>query len=319
MKKRIVFMNVRNLYGGTLVMANLCKILEEKGYNAKTFFVPDYFLHKREYVWKDYKYWIKYTLTDIIRIWMKYFPSWFGPERFHHPKKGNFIPIELKRKWLPFYNKRNTIIVYPEMVYGNPLHGKNVVRWLLYHYKYKNDKNAYRKEDLFICYRDIFNDWDLNPKGYKVCTPYYDKSTYKQYNFGDRKGKCYILRKGHERKDLPDKFDGPVIHYGMTEKEIVKVLNEHLFCYSYDTQTFYTSIAAICGCIPIIVMEEGKTKEDYLGNRDSKPYGKAYGDSEKEIQWAISTRDQLLKSLDWTEMNNKEADKFIEIMKIKFC
>ena len=61
----------------------------------------------------------------------------------------------------------------------------------------------------------------------------------------------------------------------------------------YDTQTFYASIAALCGCIPIVVPEIGKTKEDYV-KKDDHLLGIAYGDTSTEIEYAIQTREKVL-------------------------
>ena len=63
----------------------------------------------------------------------------------------------------------------------------------------------------------------------------------------------------------------------------------------YDMQTAYASIAALCGCIPISVLEPGKKKSDYIGKDDPEPFGRAFGDAPEEIEYAIRTREALRK------------------------
>ena len=148
---------------------------------------------------------------------------------------------------------------------------------------------------------------------------YFDSTLYRQYNFKERKGNCYILRKGKSRKDIPTTFDGPCFDINMSQEELVKMFNEHKFCYSYDTQTFQCSIAAVCGCIPIVLLEPGKTIDDYLSEEErDKHYGVAYGNTPDQIEYAIKTRGQLLESLDFNETNRSNALKFVEIVERKF-
>ena len=220
---------------------------------------------------------------------------------------------------LPFFSKSHTIVVYPEVFYGNFLNAHHVVRWLLYHYKFSDDPKAYNKNDLFIAFRKVFNDYRLNPEEKVVTLSYFNRKLYCQYNFGERKENCYLIRKGRNRKDLPTSFDGPVIDFGMSEEQIVAILNEHKYCFLYDTQTFYGKIAAVCGCIPIVICEPGKTKRDYLSKEECEnSYGIAYANTEEEIQLAISTRQQLIEKLKFDSWNDVNIKKFIKYIDEKF-
>ena len=104
----------------------------------------------------------------------------------------------------------------------------------------------------------------------------------------------------------------------MKENDIVEILNNSKYCYSYDTQTFYTSIAAVCGCIPIVMLESGKTRNDYLDIKENKLYGVAYGNCKEEIDYAINTRDLLIESLNYNKSNDNNILKFIELLKERF-
>jgi len=320
MQKRIYILNTSGYFGGTLVLSVLCKTLRELKYDARILvipYLPKQYVSRNRFVYdcitKNAKHLIKNFIKMIVAFFLphakfvKYFRS-----------SANVLKINgIKLQWHPFINKENSIVIYPEYIYGNPLNAKYVVRWLLYFYNYLDDKNAYSSKDLFIAYREIYNNEILNKDKYIVNINYFNHQLYRQYNFGERKGKCYIIHKGWNRSDLPKEFDGPVYTTKMTQEELVSMLNTYKYCYCYDSQTFYMNIAAICGCIPILVMEEGKTEKDYLGPNEAH-YGIAYGDSPEQIEFAITTRDKCIMSLDYSDQNIKNALHLIDILEKRF-
>lgn len=295
-----VIVTTRSHSGGNVVLRELCQLLIRNGHKAKiiagyTFddlYKPTSFL---ELVFKRFYGFLR-SMIKKVQISLGLKENLFANQKCPH-------------KILPIVDK-NTVVIYPEGVYGNPLRAKKVVRWFLYHNRHPDDPNAYGKDDLFFSFRQIFNDYNLNPTCRLFTLSHFDSELYKQTNFGERSGCCYILRKGKNRKDLPKEFDGPIID-DLPEKEKVAILNKCKYCYDYDTQTFYTTIAVVCGCIPIVVMEEGKTKKDYLGNGDCD-FGRAFGDSPEEIERAVRTRNERLKMLDFSEKNEKNIEYFIK-------
>lgn len=308
-KPKFVIVTFRQGRGGTIVLHALQKYLTELGFNAKVLIIG--FLPQDMFSYTNY---LKFLYNDTKNIIKSKF---LGKKAFNIPKYQEYVNVPIKkfkRKLLPFVGK-NTVVVYPEVMKGNFLNAKNVVRWLLSFSDFK--PGEYDENDLFVCYRKIFNDSKLNPNEYTLCTPFMDFDLYKQTNFGERKGKCYIIRKGASRPDIPKDFDGVIID-DLLEKDKVKVFNECEYCISYDSQTAYNSIAAICGCIPIIVTEKGKTRSDYLKD-DDKNYGIAYGFSEDEINYAKSTLKLAKKDYEDLMIKAKEETKnFVEICKKHF-
>lgn len=317
--KKIIIFNRFKYFGGTLVLSCLCKTLRELGYDAKLYMCTDIPFSEADvqsFKRQNFKRVIKYKIKHVL---IKYFS--FIP---YIKKLQNSIDdvSSVDMDGLSFHKNpsidiNNSIVIYPEVTYGNPLNAKFVVRWLMYFYPYSKSSDAYSTNDLFIAYREYFNDIDLNPNKSIITLNYFDSILYRQYNFGQRKDKCYILRKGRKRKDLPKHFDGPIFDDNMSQHELVKMFNEYRYCYSYDTQTFYTAIAAVCGCIPIVVMEPGKCESDYLGPGE-KHLGRAYGDSVEQIEYAKKTRDDLIKKLDYSAWNRVNAQALIELLEDKF-
>ena len=311
--KRILICGLHGKSGGNLVLSQLCALLRVKGYDARIFPAISLPQKNRPTIvwWKEWLwfilniYWYRLKRLFIENPHTKYMGS--NEDFFYQPVDG------VKYQVLPFYNKNNTIVVYPESFFGNILKAKYIVRWLLSD-RYEENRLEFGKDDLVIAYRQVFNDYRLNPTCKTVTISHFNSALYRQTNFGLRTGNCYIVRKGRDRGDLPKTFDGPVID-GKTEREIVEIFNNSKYCYSYDTQTMYSSIASVCGCISIVVPEEGKSRKDYLTSGEIG-YGVAYGDSEEELSYAENTRVKLLESLDPTEGNEYNIQKFLSYIKV---
>ena len=308
---KFVIFSPRQCCGGPIVLHALCKYLNELGHNAKIFY-SDVSLYYED---NKFGYWRK-LVWHAVQDGMRLFRAKVLKEV--SPRLNGYIDESVRgcpRKYLPFVDE-DTIVIYPDMVYGNPLGAKKIVRWFLYHNRF--DDNAYNKDDFFICYREIFNDWRLNPEGIMVQTPYFDIDKYKRYNYGKRSGKCYIIRKGGCRNDIPASLDGIVID-DLLEEEKVKIFNESEYCISYDTQTAYSSIAALCGCVSVIIPEEGKSKVDYR-TESEKNLGVAWGFDEKEILWARETQKELLNLyISINKSGLESAKNFVEKCKERFC
>lgn len=302
---RFVIVSPQQKWGGAIALHALCKYISDLGYDSRIYYMGAY----------QYKKDTPIARLRFLLSWIYFTGKVFIADHFCRNKEHNAVK-GCKRKYTPFIS-RDTIVVYSEMVYGNPLRAKRVVRYLLYYYRYVNDKRAYGQDDLFICYRLQFNHEIINPNRYECTVSYFDLNLYKQYNYGDRKGKCYIVRKGKQRCDLPTVFDGVIID-NLSEEEKVKVFNRCKYCISYDTQTSYSSIAAMCGCISVVVPEPGKKRQDYLSNNEAG-YGRAYGFSEEEIDFAQQTASKIRSMMEEINKESKEsAGVFVNICQKHF-
>lgn len=301
--------------GGNIVLNTLVDCLDRLGEQVSIiYWRPNAKAEKRSKV-IDMLYYIKMNLSYDVKtlIYNFFYEKVKNNSRFRVIALNKKIK-KIHRKRTPFIS-RNTIVIYPEVYYGNPLKANNVVRWFLNYNKFQNDDNAYGENDFFFCYRKQFNDPQLNPQQRELYLPYFDLNLYRRTNWGERKGKCFVVRKGKFRSDLPTKFDGIVVD-DLSEEEKVEVFNKSEYCISYDTQTAYSAIAAMCGCKSIVVMEEGKSREDYLTPEDIKRGigdGIAYGFNDDELMYAEQTRDNILER--YKRMNGsalKRTKKFVE-------
>ncbi len=310
---KFVIVSPRQTNGGPIALHALCKWLQELGYDAKIFYIGP-FDYRVKYFWLK---WLYFCLKDFVKLFLNFVgtENWKNKQAYlngfvHESVKG------CRRKWLPFVDD-NTVVVYPEIVYGNFLHAKNVVRWFLYFNRYPNDNVWYGEKDMFCAYGDICRDFSITSEWDIFFISYFDLDFYKQYNFGERYGTCYIIRKGQDRCDLPKKFNGPIIDK-LPEKDKVRIFNECEYCVSYDMYTAYSQIAAMCGCISLKIPELGKTKNDYLDDYPNY-YGIAFSFDEIELEYARKTRGLVVDY--YREINlrsKKETELFVEKCKSHF-
>jgi hypothetical protein len=189
---------------------------------------------------------------------------------------------------------RDSIVVYPEIVHGNPLRARKVVRWLLHKPGFHFGQVKFGPNDLFFYYHETFNDPPF-PKATKLMILNLEENfkIFKQTNFGPRKGCCYILRKGKKRVADPAALDGPVIDT-LSHKEKARIFNECEYCYSYDPNTMLLNLASLCGCKAVVVPEPGIDIDAWMPDETYRN-GIAYG--KNDVERAIQTRDKMIAKL----------------------
>jgi len=188
----------------------------------------------------------------------------------------------------------NAIVVYPEIVSGNPLNASNVVRWLLYMPIYHHHKSNYGKDDLYFFYQDRFNDPVLNPDSENLLRVTTVHPAYIQTNTGKRCGSAYIVRKGN-RTTLDKHPAGAIKVDELSHEEKAAVFNQVERFYSYDPYTMYSIYAALCGCISIVIPEVNVDRDEWYSD-ESRRLGIAYGDD--DIPWAVKTGPALFERLE---------------------
>jgi hypothetical protein len=114
----------------------------------------------------------------------------------------------------------------------------------------------------------------------------------------------------HQSNSVELSANGELLDY-------VNVFNIYEYFYSYDPCTFYSVIAAMCGCISVVVKVEGLSKEDwlnilapieYLKETGEQLYGIAYG--EEEIEFAKNTIHLVEKQ--WININKYFRKKYVD-------
>jgi hypothetical protein len=141
------------------------------------------------------------------------------------------------------------IAVYPEVVHGNPLNAKYVIRWLLNYQGRLGGPKEYPDTDLVFAYfEDIAS---AAPR----CDGLLYLSVVEEDLFFDpgnvhREGTYYWIGKGK----APSKPLGIEITGGWpsTRAELAKLLQSAALLVTYDDRTMLTLEAALCGCLTVL-------------------------------------------------------------------
>lgn len=238
--------------------------------------------------------------------------EWLTPPEFRQDPALN-TPVARKSDL-----NDQTIVVYPEIVRGNPLRVQNVVRWLLYK---PGEMHPYEFTEGEMFFR-VFEKADMPELtgGAPDLFLWKVNRCYRDENRPDRKGICYTVRKGHLKSRIPETETTDAIDIdGMTHAEINDVFNRCEVFYSYDEATMYSQFAAICGCLSIIIPGEHASHAEWAQNHDLGRFGVAYGTEPSEIEHAYATRNQLLDFLDKKERAAlKSVKQFVMLTKERF-
>lgn len=190
----------------------------------------------------------------------------------------------------------NAVVIYPEIVLDNPLGIKNVVRWLLYKPGDQHPYSFTENELFFRCFEKA--DLPELTGGAHELFLWKVNRSYRNENRPDRKGVAYIVRKGHRKPRLPETEHPDAIDIdGMSHGEVNEVFNRCERFYSYDEATMYSQFAVISGCLSIVVPGDHKDRDEWVSHHDLYRYGVAYGTDPAELEYAKSTRDDLIAAL----------------------
>lgn len=295
-KKYIIFApSYLETSGGIVVLHKLCSILNDLGHESYLYpSFETYELNKIKPVYTCLRY-IKARLSTIFR-----------------PYKTN--PAFNTPVWRGKHNDFDDhyIIIYSEIVFGNPLKAKNVVRWLLHQPGFHSGKIYYGQNELYFKFNSAINDFSF--PGSVTSSSYLKIIHYplEYYNMKDipsnRKGTAYCLRKGKHKKiqhDLKNSIliDGKTNTQGKSHKEVSDIFKSVETFISYDTYTAYSIFAVLCGCISIVIPDEGVKKEEWYPNETDR-YGLAYGFDEIEIENSKLTAPLVKKHIEKEEKNS---------------
>lgn len=262
--------------GGSIALHSLCNELNGCGYEAYLVPYEDLVLVSTANMIHDLKNLLKFYVK-LRRTGFRTNPS------FNTPVKR----LSAVKKEIHEY-----IVVYPEIVLGNPFGASNIIRWLLHQPDFHKGYALHGRGDYYVKYNSAiahFNYFDNEFSNYDLKVVHYPTDIYKlpsdSYN---RKGDVYCVRKGRHRPDLVLPSNAVIID-NLPHVEVARLFQKSKRFISFDTYTAYSRFAALCGCESIVVPEKGVNKLDwYIDEKDR--YGIAYGFEEEEQQWMHDTQ-----------------------------
>jgi hypothetical protein len=218
------------------------------------------------------------------------------------------------------YDNENTIFILPAgagehtftSYIPNFIHrSKNTVRHLVnYQTKlYPEEERLYKLSPYF----ETLNKQKVD--GYlPILTVDFD--LFKNYNL-PRSGRCFLI-KGNEYIENQPLFhtasDTNIDHYYQYGRDkfkyLVEMFNKHEVFFTYNTQTFISNLAALCGCRSVIIPHP-KTSKEKIYKFPQNKYGIAYGF--EDIQHSVDTLPLVKKHLESILVDHKKNLKeFVE-------
>ncbi|MFT7221671.1 MAG: hypothetical protein ACI8Z1_003293 [Candidatus Azotimanducaceae bacterium] len=210
----------------------------------------------------------------------------------------------------------DSIVIYPEVALGNPLGARNVVRWLLYKPGLR-DPYDFGPNEMFFRVGEI-TDLPQVTGGAPDLLLWGVNKTYRNQNRADRKEVCYIVRKGSEKRRIPETEAPDAINIaGMTHAQINEVFNRCHTFYSYDEATMYSQYAAVAGCTSVVIPGLYSSRDEWVKKHELARYGVAYGID--DIPHAEATRQKVLALLLAHEEDGKATvENFMTLTKERF-
>lgn len=214
-------------------------------------------------------------------------------------------------------NLENDLIIYPEITWGNPLNGKNIVRYIMnIGHVTLNRKDTWGENDHWVYYSERFYD-GLKPKN--ILTISDSKLDYfKNYKLERNIEECFTYRKQMENIDSIKKYHSPnavEISFNCGDEFLINIFNSCNNFYCYDVESHLSVLASLCGCNSIII-SDNETRENIINKQPVLKYGVAFGVEEIEI--ASQTQHLLREYLFQTEQQQiiNVDDYFTNILNI---
>jgi predicted O-linked N-acetylglucosamine transferase (SPINDLY family) len=150
----------------------------------------------------------------------------------------------------------HTVAIYPEIIVGNPLNTKYVVRWILCEVGVNCPHDIYKTwgKDDFVYHYGSF-DSDKTVDRYNLLFPL-TLSPQLQDRGEPRSGYCHVIRKAHkfhQNLEYIHPSDSLLLDDNLTRDQLIDILNTKEYLISYDPYCYITCMAALCGCISIVI------------------------------------------------------------------
>jgi hypothetical protein len=210
----------------------------------------------------------------------------------------------------------NTVCIYPEITYGNPMNFKNVVRWILNEVGVlSGDSSTWGQNDLAFVYAEYFSGKESDRIVGELRAFDMNLDYWKNYNL-DRDGECYIIRKG-KNKILNKHSNNSINMDNYNNQTALELFNKCKRFICYDSECFLAVQAALCGCEVIVIPKDGIDENSWREKFPYFKYGIAYG--ENNINYVKETLHLVKNHMEYLENESIELTKnFIKICEKKF-
>ena len=197
---------------------------------------------------------------------------------------------------------KKDIIIYPEIERGNPFQAKHVVRYILskshlVEIEGGSHSSTWGDKDFWLYFHNLFYD---GIKEKNILHLIHSKvDSYVDLGINRNIDACFTYRKNPSPPKLYHPQDSIEINYNTPDKELINIFNQCKRFYSYDTETYLSVLAALCGCESVIIPQKEKNKQEIINNQPTFKYGIAYGVD--DIKHANNTQSLVREHLNFLE------------------
>lgn len=231
-------------------------------------------------------------------------------------------------------NPKEDLAIYPEITIGNPYHAKYVARWILYHPGVIAGSTTYDQSEYVFHYQKRFvedTEYRDSPQLFVLQTnvdSFYPMNM--ERNHDAIMIKKATLKKSGNFEDRQKYFNDDLVNLPKVNFDYLvdsnprldppnlnNAFNQVRYFVSYDPATYHSIMAALAGCISVVIPVDGLSKEEWKKQLPVAKYGVAYGFD--DIEWAMSTVNDLRNMLIQMEQDNAtQVNNFIDKVQSKW-
>jgi len=209
----------------------------------------------------------------------------------------------------------SVIVIYPEVIRGNPLNAAKVARWILYFPGIHGGDETYDTSEFIFSYNSKFVSGTQYEKVPVVRIIETMVDHFNDLGMSRSKDAILIKKGAHEIGQRMSLYLQPVmpslknimnadslIENTDNVSDFNKRLNEFRYFISYDNYSYHSVLAALAGCISVVIPQIGKSKEDFFSEYSERRFGISYGFENAKVDPSEieMLRDELLR----VESNN---------------
>lgn len=180
------------------------------------------------------------------------------------------------------------IVIYPEIINGNPLMAKNVVRWVLNKVGViGGSEDTWSKKDKVFYYSKQFCA-EKDQCNLLFC---FDSKAdfFHSDNVAKDLNNVVLFYKGNKYSSDMSRHpkNSIILDMYIHDMSMVKsILSRAKNFFTYDTDTYYSVIAALCGCNSFVMKRDGLDAERFFEERELLRYGVSYDGKKTHVDRA---------------------------------
>lgn len=235
-------------------------------------------------------------------------------------KNPNYLGIQIDEKQAAEMAKYGqSMVIYPEVTEGNPLGSPHIMRWILYYVREEKQHGIFGANDLIYKYAPMFTLRYPHEVHGELRAMELNLDLFVDHN-RHRNGTCYIKKKNPDKEEIHP--EGSICLDKIRRDEnylstLAEIFNNCKTLYAYDDATWLSIMAALCGCMSIVVPREGVTAAQWHSQYPYFKYGIAYGldDMDYRERTAHLVREMLIELETYSLVQAKEfIDKAKEVV-----